>query len=144
MLQDLINLKMNEKELRQVNPIVLAFVGDAIYEVIIRTYLVSRNENMLVNKLHKKTIEFVKAESQSKFSRGIIELLNEQEMSIFKRGRNTKSHVPKNASVSDYRAATGFEAVLGYLYLNNQKDRLNFIISKVIDLYEEDKNVTKS
>ena len=125
-------------EAKQLNPLVLAFVGDAIYEVFVRTYLVNKNRNLLVNKLHLETIKFVKAHSQSEFMKKLQELLTEDESSIYKRGRNTKSgNVPKSADVQDYRTATGFEALLGFLYLTEQEERLNYLLEQVVKIQED-------
>lgn len=125
-------------EAKYLNPLVLAFVGDAIYEVFVRTYLVDNHRDMHVHKLHKKAVEFVKAQAQSEFIKNMIEELTEEETSIFKRGRNTKSAtVPKNADVQDYRMATGFETLVGYLYLTEQGDRLNYILERVVDIYKQ-------
>ena len=125
--------KFSTMEAKQLNPLVLAFVGDSIYEVFIRTYLVEQNRDMLVHKLHLKTISFVKAHAQSQFVKLLEEDLTEDEIYIFKRGRNTKSGtVPKNADVQEYRSATGFEALIGYLYVTEQEIRLNDILEKII------------
>lgn len=122
-------------KVKQLNPLVLAFVGDAVYEVFIRSYLVSNNMELSVHKLHVKAINFVKAHSQSEFMNTLKDLLNEEEMRQFKRGRNTKSGtVPKNANVQEYRNATGFEAVIGYLYLIEKDDRLNYFMKEIIKM----------
>ena len=134
---DLLSGKFSSAEARQLNPLVLAYIGDAVYEVFIRTYCIELNRDMLVHKLHKKVVSFVKAHSQSEFMKGIEELLTEDEMGIFKRGRNTKSSVPKNADVQEYRMATGFEAVIGYLYITEQSERLNYILNEVIRINTE-------
>jgi ribonuclease-3 family protein len=135
---DTYNMKLSTREAKQLNPLVLAFVGDAIYEVFVRSYIVNNNRDMKVHKLHVKAISFVKAHAQSEFMKMLIDELNEEEMSIFKRGRNTKSGtVPKNADVTEYRMATGFEALIGYLYISNQNDRLNEIFKLIISVYEE-------
>ena len=108
--------KFTKEEVRQLNPLVLAFIGDGVYEVFIRSYIIDRNRNMPVHKLHIKTISYVRAHEQSNFMNQLIELLNEEELSIYKRGRNAKSGtIPKNADVREYRNATGFEALIGYL-----------------------------
>lgn len=125
-------------EAKYLNPLVLAFVGDAIYEVFVRAYLVNNHRDMHVHKLHKKAVEFVKAQAQSEFVKNIIDELNEEELAIFKRGRNTKSAtVPKNADIQDYRMATGFESLIGYLYLTEQSDRLKCILNRVLDIYKQ-------
>ncbi|MCR1971187.1 Mini-ribonuclease 3 [Clostridium cochlearium] len=130
--------EFTKQDVKQMNPLVLAYIGDAVYEIFIRTYIVSRNKDTCVNKLHKKTIQFVKANAQSYFIKEIQEYLNEEEIRIFKRGRNTKSNTSaKNARIQDYRIATGFEAVIGYLYLLNENERLEEIMKLVINLYEE-------
>ncbi|MFU0824326.1 Mini-ribonuclease 3 [Clostridium sp.] len=132
---DFLNSKLTTNEAKQLNPLVLAFVGDSAYEVCIRTYLVTNNRNISAHKLHLKTISFVKAHSQSEFMKSIENQLNEDELTIYKRGRNAKSGtVPKNADVQEYRIATGFEAVIGFLYLTNQLDRLNELLNVIINL----------
>lgn len=125
-------------EAKYLNPLVLAFVGDAIYEVFVRAYLVDNHRDMHVHKLHKKAVEFVKAQAQSEFVKNIIDELTEEEIAIFKRGRNTKSAtVPKNADIQDYRMATGFESLIGYLYLTEERDRLKYILNRVLDIYKQ-------
>lgn len=132
---DLLKGKFTEKDARNLNPLVLAFVGDAIYEVLVRTLLVHENREMHVHKLHVKAISFVKAHSQSEFIKFLQDELTEDEISIYKRGRNAKSGtVPKNANVAEYRAATGFEALFGYLYITEKSDRINELFSKIIEM----------
>lgn len=126
--------RFTAQEARQLNPLVLAFIGDAIYEVFIRTYLVDQNRDMSVHKLHVKAISFVKAHAQSEFIKILEEKLTEEELSIFKRGRNSKSGtIPKNADLQEYKAATGFEALLGYLYVTEQTERLNYFFGFIIE-----------
>jgi len=135
---DILKNKFTNKDARLLNPLVLAFIGDAIYEVFIRTYLVDINRDMLVHKLHVKTISFVKAHAQSDFMKGLEIGLTEEELYFYKRGRNAKSGtVPKNAEVQEYRAATGFEALVGYLYITEQNQRLNSIFNEVLKLNGE-------
>lgn len=122
------------EEARQLNPLVMAFVGDAVFELIVRTYLVTCNTELSAHKLHVKAISYVKAHAQSDFMKKIEGVLSEQELAIFKRGRNTKSAtVPKNADVQEYRIATGFETLVGYLYLINQEERLMEIMDVIIN-----------
>lgn len=110
-------------DLREYSPLTLAYIGDGIYELIIRTILVERG-NAPVNTLHKKASQLVKAESQAKMAMALEEQLTKEELAIYKRGRNAKSFTSaKNASIIDYRMATGFEALMGYLYLDNQMER---------------------
>jgi ribonuclease-3 family protein len=135
---DLLKNKFSVNAARQLNPLVLAFVGDAIYEVFIRSYLVDNNRDMSVHKLHVKAISYVKARAQSNIIKELESILTEEEFTIFKRGRNSKSGtVPKNADLQEYRAATGFEALLGFLYLTEQDERLNEILTKVVEVEQK-------
>ena len=115
---------LKEVNPRQYSPLVLAYIGDAVFDLIIRTKIVSEG-NAPVNKLHKKASGYVKASAQAKILHNIEELLTEEENSVYKRGRNAKSAtVPKNADLIDYRTATGFECLIGYLYLDHKYERI--------------------
>ena len=116
----------------QYSPLVLAYMGDAVYELYVRKMLVEK-ANMQVDKLHKAAIQYVKAEAQCEAFRKIENILTEKEMSVFKRGRNTKSSVPKHASVSEYRIATGLEALIGYIYLTGDTERLEYIMNLILE-----------
>lgn len=134
---DILKGKFTLSEVKQLNPLVLAFIGDAVHEVFVRTYIVNNHRDMCVHKLHVEAISFVKAHAQSEFMKILEEKLTEEERTIFKRGRNAKSGtVPKNANVQEYRVATGFEALIGYLYLTEQTARLNEIFESIIKLKE--------
>lgn len=110
------------------SPLTLAYIGDAIYEIVIRTMVVSWG-NMQVNKLHKKSSNLVKAQTQAEMAKHITDNLDDKELSVYKRGRNAKSFTKaKNASVIDYRMATGFEALMGYLYISHKSDRMMELI----------------
>lgn len=116
------------------SPLTLAFLGDAVYEVVIRTVVVCEG-NTQVNKLHKKSSTLVNAKTQAEIIKALMEELTDEELTYYKRGRNAKSYTSaKNASISDYRMATGFEALIGYLYLSNQSDRMLDLIKKGIKL----------
>ena len=109
---------------KQYSPLALAFVGDAVYSLLIRTKLLCERE-LTVNHLHKHAADEVKAEAQKEMMTRILPLLTEEETAVFKRGRNAKSYtVAKHASVTDYRIATGFEALMGFLYLEGRTDRI--------------------
>lgn len=124
-----INTNMTKQEAIELNSLTLAFVGDAVQALILKTDLAFNNKNK-VNFLQKIISENVSAKSQSIFIKKIINELTEDESYIFKRARNTKVNtVAKNSSVYDYKMATGFEAVLGYLYLTGNYDRLSYILS---------------
>ncbi len=131
---DLLKEKFSAKEAHLINPLTLAFIGDAVYEVFIRTYLVSENKALKVQRLHLRTVNYVKAKSQSNYAKLILDMLAEDEIAVFKRGRNTKSSTPRNADVGEYRWATGFEAVIGYLYIAGKNERLNYLLNKIIEM----------
>ena len=135
MLDDLRMREFSKDEARMLNPLQLAIIGDGIFEVFIRNYILAQNTALSANKIHVKAIGYVKAKSQSCIMHEIEELLTEEEEAVYKRGRNAKSPtVPKNADVRDYRMATGFEALVGYLYLSGNKERLEFIFNKSIEI----------
>ena len=111
------------------NPQVLAFVGDAVYTMYVRNLIVLSNSGKS-GALHKLTASYVKAKTQSEIIERIISLFDETELAVFKRGRNYKTQsTAKNSSVQEYHRATGFEAVIGYLYLSGQTERLNEILN---------------
>lgn len=118
------------------NVLVLAYLGDAIYEVYIREYLI-KQKIVKVDKLQKEAIKYVSAKAQSKIINNLIEknLLTEEELEIFYRARNHKgTRHPKNTDILTYKHATGFEAIIGYLYLNDKKQRLNEIIDFILEV----------
>ena len=135
MLKDLRAKEFTEKEARLLNPLQLALVGDGVYELFIRNSILSNNLELNAHKMHVKAIGYVKAKSQSSIMHEIEDKLTENESYIFKRGRNAKSAtVPKNADVRDYRMATGFEALVGYLYLIGDTERLEFIFNTALSI----------
>ena len=112
------------------SPLVLAYIGDAVYEIMIRTKVINTG-NTQVNKLHKHSSELVKAGTQAELIKAIEDLLTKEEHAVFKRGRNAKSATSaKNASIVDYRIATGMEALAGWLFLKNEYGRLAFLVSE--------------
>ncbi len=116
---------LTEPQARQYSPLTLAFLGDAVYSLMVRNMLTVKS-NKPTGKLHKESIKFVNAAFQAEMARLILDSLTENELAVFKRGRNAHSaHSPKNQSEADYRYATGFEALFGYLYLSGQKERLS-------------------
>lgn len=116
----------------QYSPLTLAYIGDAVYELFVRTYLI-KDANLPVNRLHKEAIHLVNAKAQSDLYQKIKDKLTEEEMHIYKRGRNTNSHPPKNADMVDYKSATGIEALIGYLYLMGNDDRIAELLSYLTD-----------
>ncbi len=127
---------MSGEDLKRLSPLKLAYLGDAIFGSYIRTYLMITMATK-VNDLHRRTTDFVKASAQAQIFQHVEPLLTEAERSIMMRGRNQKTKtVAKNAAIGDYRQATGFEALIGYLALNHQQDRLHEIIKIAIRLIE--------
>lgn len=119
-------------DINLVSPLVMAYIGDAIYELLVRTHLLEEG-NYKLNLLHKETVATVNAVSQSKLVHYLDEILSDEEREIFRRGRNAKSgHVPKGAEVIQYRQATGLEAVFGYLYLKQEYDRLDELFYRIM------------
>ena len=119
-------------EVEQYSPLVLAYMGDVVYELYVRKMLVLK-ANTQVDKLHKSAVQIVKAEAQCEAFRKIEHELTEKEIAVFKRGRNTKSVVPKHSSVAEYRTATGLEALIGYIYLTGDTNRLDYIMNLILE-----------
>lgn len=129
---------LENTDIRTYSPLTLAYIGDGIYELIIRTILVEKG-NTQVNKLHQRASRLVKASAQSEMVESLKPYLTEEEMAVFKRGRNAKSFTTaKNATISDYRRATGFEVLMGYLYLTEQWERMLELIRIGIEKGEKD------
>lgn len=123
------------------SPLVLAFIGDAVYEFYTRTKVLSQHPDMPAHKLHKENVRHVNAKAQSCGMLAVEPMLSEQELAVYKRGRNAKSAtVPKHADLADYRRATGFEALLGYLSLSGQTERLNDIMDAAFENAAEMQN----
>ena len=119
-----------EVDLRTYSPLTLAFLGDCVYDIIIRTVVVERG-NRAPQGLHKKKSYLVNAKTQKEIIESLQDVLTTEEEDIYRRGRNAKSYTTaKNASVGDYRKATGFEALLGYLYLSDNMDRVLFLVKE--------------
>lgn len=112
------------------SPLVLAYIGDGVYELMIRTKVINQG-SMQVNKMHKRSAGLVKAGTQAALIRAVEDLLTEEEHRVYKRGRNAKSVTSaKNASVIDYRTATGMEALVGWLFMKERFERLIFLVSQ--------------
>lgn len=137
-MQDITKLLLNsdhnvltKNELIEMPPLALAFVGDAVFELYVRSSICIDQKRRDVNYLHRNAVIYVKAQAQAHIVKTLFEELSETEQSVVKRGRNAHPHtVPKNASISDYRYATGFEALIGYLYYSGNNDRLMEILEK--------------
>lgn len=119
---------------QQLSPLVLAYIGDSIYDLVIKTYILETKGNMQVGKLNQYASHLLKAVSQSLMIEQIQSVLSKEEETIYKRGRNAKPHTcAKNASIMEYKKATGFEALLGWLYLKGEFDRLMELIKMSVD-----------
>lgn len=119
-------------EAKQLSPLNLAFIGDCIYEILVRETLVAQ-ANRPVNDLHRESVKFVSAKAQTQAYEKIKDLLTEEETAQFKRGRNAKTgHSPKSATGTEYHTATAMEALFGYLYLTEQTDRIKELFTVII------------
>lgn len=126
-------MRFVDKEInpKQLSPLNLAFIGDCVYEMLVRESLVA-DANRPVNDLHRESVKYVSAKAQTAAFGKISDILTEEEMTIFKRGRNAKvGHSPKSATEGEYHCATGVEALFGYLYLTEQLDRIKELFSKI-------------
>lgn len=124
------NTSLSGEDIMMLSPLQLAYIGDAVYELLMRTYLL--NKDISVNQLHKTTTKYVKAKAQSSIIHQLEEILTEDEKAYVKKGRNTKTNSsPKNGDMLDYKYATGFECLFGYLYLTNQDKRLGEIFENI-------------
>ena len=124
---------LSSKDWKLYSPLTLAYLGDAVYEMVIRTICVKRT-NMQTQRLHRKVTGYVSAKAQAKMMDALIGELTEEEESIYRRGRNSKPYTKaKNASMEEYLKATGFEALVGYLYLQKEYERMNALIAHGIE-----------
>ena len=128
---ELIERNKDKIEVQTMSPLTWAYVGDAVYELYIRTHLVNAT-NLKPHKLHIESIKYVKASAQANILKELHENLTEEEQEIVRRTRNTKNHhLPKNAELEDYMYATAFEGLIGYLYLTKQDERLEEILKSI-------------
>lgn len=129
----------NQKDPKLLSPLALAFLGDAVYELCARRRMVE-GENCPVGKLHAKTVELVNAGAQSAAFARLESVLTEEELTVYKRGRNTNTQsTPKHADIGDYRRATGIEALFGFLYLKGQAGRINELFALAAEALETEK-----
>lgn len=131
-IRERFNIK--KQDIRTYSPLTLAYIGDGIFDLIIRTVVVDKG-NTSPNELHRHTSSIVKAHTQALMAEALMEELTEEEHDVYRRGRNAKSFTTaKNATVADYRKATGFEALMGYLYLEDRFDRAVYLSRRALDL----------
>ena len=128
-MEELIERKKDEEEINMLSPLTWAYIGDCVYELYVRQELVNKT-NLKPHNLHMEAIKYVKASKQAEILNKIMDVLTDKEKDIVRRGRNAENHhLPKNASVQDYMYSTAFEALIGYLYLTKQDERLKEIFS---------------
>lgn len=129
-------MQLPEVDVVTYSPLALAYIGDGVYDLVIRSIVVGRG-NTRASRLHQATSQLVKAQAQSEMMRVLQPLLTEEEQDVYRRGRNAKSPtMAKNATVSDYRRATGFEALMGYLYLTDRFERLVELVQAALKAYD--------
>ena len=118
--------------------LVLAYLGDAVYELLVRGYLIREKGLGKVNRLHQAAVNFVRADAQARLLRGLDSWLTEEEKAVVRRGRNTSSQPPRHADVVTYRHATALECLFGYLYLKGEQERIEELFREIVRLAEED------
>lgn len=127
-LLEKLEIGKTRQEINLTSPLVWAYVGDAVYELYIRTYLVNTTK-LKPHQLHISSIQYVSAKAQSHILEGLMPILTQEEQDIVRRGRNTQNHhLPKNANITEYMYSTAFEGLIGYLYLTKQTERLDEIL----------------
>jgi len=130
--------EVEKVDIRTYSPLSLAYIGDAVYDLVIRSYVVSKG-NSQNGKMHKRTVKYVSAVSQAKIVDRIMDILSDEEKSVYRRGKNAQPHsMAKNASQKEYLKATGFEALIGYLFLKEDEDRVFELIKTGIKIIEEE------
>ncbi len=136
-------LDLKEVDIQTYSPLTLAYIGDSVYDLVIKTMIISEG-NKQVKKMHQETSHLVQASAQSEMMRELQNILTEEEHGVYKRGRNAKSVSPaKNQSLTDYRRATGFEALIGWLYLKNNWERIMELIKIGLEHLEKVQNEEK-
>ena len=132
-MENFFEMKLPKAEIDAISNLGLAHMGDCVFEILVRAYLCAKGEKT-VDKLHRDTINMVKATSQAAFADKMLPLLTEEELAYYRRGKNSHVHaVPKSATPAQYAKATGVEALFGYLFLSGQKERANEICNLVME-----------
>ena len=136
LINEALEKKFTQTQTKAMNPLALAYIGDGLFSDTVRKYLIGCGQQN-VNLMTKASISYVRASAQAQIIHALIPELTEDELRIVKRGRNVHSQVPKNASAADYCYATGFEALLGYLYLSGEPQRLEDLMVKSIAIINQ-------
>ncbi|MBE6997188.1 MAG: ribonuclease III [Ruminococcaceae bacterium] len=132
-MTDYLNIQMTPQEIGAVSNLGLAHIGDCVYEMLVRSYIVVHG-GVTNQKMHQCTVDMVRAPAQAAAMEKLLPLLTEEELSVYRRGRNTRVHsVPKNALLGDYHAATGLECLFGWLYLSGQHARINALFAVITE-----------
>ncbi len=132
-MTDYLNIQLSESEIRAVSNLGLAHIGDCVYELMVRSRLICSGRSTSAG-LHRETVKYVSAPAQAEAVAKILPVLTEDEHAVYRRGRNTRvNSVPKNADISQYHAATGLEALFGWLYLNARHERLNELFAIIME-----------
>jgi len=132
-MTDYLNIQMTPQEIGAVSNLGLAHIGDCVYELLVRSYIVTHG-TVTNQELHRATVNMVKAPAQAAAMRILSPLLTEEEQAVYRRGRNTRvNSVPKNADLSEYHAATGLECLFGWLYLNARHSRINELFAAMME-----------
>ena len=133
-MENYFKMNLTDAEIKAISNLGLAHMGDCVFEILCRAYLCTRGDKT-VDKLHKDTINMVKATAQAKFADKMLPLLSEEELAWYRRGKNSHVHaVPKSATPAEYAKATGVEALFGALYLLGRRDRLNELFKTVLEV----------
>ncbi len=135
---------MTKEQARRISPLILAYEGDAVYELKVRSFLLENSDGN-VNSLHRKAAAFVSAAAQSALMEVLEPILSEEEVEIYHRGRNAKSHSrPKNADMIAYRRATGFECLFGFLHLSGQTERIDELFEYILGWHQLSEPASKT
>ena len=127
------SIQLTKDEIRNISSIGLAHLGDSVYEILVRSYLCAHGK-ATGKGLHRATIELVCAPAQARFAEKILPQLTEEELAVFRRGRNANVHsIPRHASRAEYQQATALEALIGWLYLQGEKDRINELFCVMLE-----------
>lgn len=132
-MTDYLNIKMTPQEINAVSNLGLAHIGDCVYELLVRSFVVAHGTSTN-QRLHRETVALVKAPAQARAMEKLLPQLTEEEAAVYRRGRNTRvNSVPKNADIGDYHAATGLECLFGWLYLNAMHARINALFALIME-----------
>ena len=132
-MKDYLDLQLTEQEIAALSNLGLAHIGDCVYELLVRSFILSQGRHTNQG-MHRATVEYVKAPAQARAMERIMPLLDEAELAVYKRGRNSHvNSVPKHADLKDYHAATGLECLFGWLYLHGRRDRINQLFSAIME-----------